>query len=388
MATLTLSKPVGYMGGNLQTYGPLVGNSNNLNYVLMYSFTTPEIGYISSVTFSNIFRHYTGSASRTNEIRVKVTESDSSHINAGVETTDYNASIILAGSASSTKSCAINGLWLKPNTTYYIYLFPGTQSFLKYCYDNNGKDQGSLSYDATIESYTLNIATSVGSYAAVKRTNSPSGATGALNNGAEIYNGDVLTITFGSNEGYEIKSQTVNGSYFPSGGSYVVASDVSVDFYATVRFFVLSLVPGSGSKINVIRTNSPLQGAEIGSLKNGDMIYYNDIISVTVESSAIYEIISSRLNGIEFKSGLSHTVRNDVFVETKTRMLAFVYLTVDGILKKFRIIIFNKSKWRNYRPVILHGVTNISTLGVNDAIVITTALAVKAESNTIIIGGN
>jgi hypothetical protein len=147
MATkLTLSSPIGYVAGAQQTSGPLVGFQNNQNNVLRYSFTTPKNEIVKSLTFATTFRHIdAGSASATYYVRVKVTDSATSHINAGAGA-GYDASFSLSGAAGDVaKSCTISGLELKQNTTYYIYLFPGeTYYFVKFCYDNNGKDLASL----------------------------------------------------------------------------------------------------------------------------------------------------------------------------------------------------------------------------------------------------
>ena len=155
MATLTLSEVIGYEAGSVQTSAPFVGYSESSNYVLRYSFTTPSNGYITSLSFSTTFRHHYGDAGTTFNVRVKVTESSTSHINAGPSTTDYDATMSMSGTYNQFKSCTISGLLLKPNTTYYIYLFPGTQGFLKYCYDNNKVDYASLSYDDVVESSGL-----------------------------------------------------------------------------------------------------------------------------------------------------------------------------------------------------------------------------------------
>lgn len=228
MATLTLSGPVGYKAGAEQTTGPFIGYSSNTNYVLRYSFTTPASGYIKALSFSTTFRHNSGDAGTTFNVRVKVTTSATSHINAGPSTTDYDATMSMSGTANQAKSCTISGLWLKPSTTYYVYLFPGSQSFLKYCYDNNKNDFASLSYDAIVAAFALSISAGTGSTITVNRTSSPSGSTGTLSNGATIYTGDVLKISFAAVSGYEIATHTVNGASFASGGTHTVAANVKI----------------------------------------------------------------------------------------------------------------------------------------------------------------
>lgn len=466
MAVLTLSGPIGYKGGAAQVSGPFVGYVDSSNYVLRYSFKTPSNGYITAITFATTFRHYSGDSNTTFNVRAKITESATSHKDAGPSTTDYDATISMSGTGNHDKSCTIDGLWLKPNTTYYLYLFPGTQYFLKYCYDNEGADLSSLSYEAIVATYELSISAGTGVSISVKRTSSPSGYTGLLSDGATIYfgdvlkvtftastgynilthtlngssfksgdshtvesgvlivstaslktfslsinagvgtsvlvkrsgvslgngatisYGDVLTITFSAKVGYDIGSCKVNGSVFASGGTHTVKSNVEVTSVATVKSFSLSVKPGNGSTITVLRTKSPLQGAGSGKLVNGDTIYYNDVLEISFDSSNLYEILTSTVNGKNFATGGTHTVTGNVLIVTTTQILGFVYLTVEGVSKKYRIVIYHKRKWIKYRPVILHSGSKISAIGVEDSIVVSTSLLVSKNEDTIIIGGD
>lgn len=147
MATaLSLSGPVGYMGGSAQNSGPFVGYGSSKNYVLRYSFKTPSDGYVTKVTFKTTFRHYSSSnysIGSSYPIRVKITDSSTSHKNAG---SGSSYDVTMTGNGSVT----ISGLKLQPNTTYYIYLFPGHTSYsLSYCYDNEGNDYASATYEAS-----------------------------------------------------------------------------------------------------------------------------------------------------------------------------------------------------------------------------------------------
>ena len=154
MAALTLSGPVGYLAGSPQTTGPFVGYlGSGKNYVLRYSFRTPSNGYITSLTFSTKFRHYSGSASHSFKVGLKVTSSPNSHINASTDTKDFDAdSGWMSGTGNKDITFSVKDLRLTPNTTYYVYLFPlpGDGAYMKYCYDNNDIDYGKLSYDSII----------------------------------------------------------------------------------------------------------------------------------------------------------------------------------------------------------------------------------------------
>lgn len=166
MATnLTLSGPIGYRAGIQMESGKFLGfyySSGEINYVLRYSFTTPTSVYITSLTFNTTFRlainEFPCDAGYTRPIRFKVTTSSTSHINAGKDTTDYDAEYSYYTTEENTPATiTIDGLNLSPNTTYYLYLFPGSGyandaserhgQYMVYLYNNNGNDLSSLAYD-------------------------------------------------------------------------------------------------------------------------------------------------------------------------------------------------------------------------------------------------
>lgn len=77
--------------------------------------------------------------------------------------------------------------------------------------------------------YSLSVVTSDnGCTVNVLRTASPygGGSSGLLNNGATLYYGDALTISYSINQGYQKKTATVNGTAFgtDSGGTTLIAS--------------------------------------------------------------------------------------------------------------------------------------------------------------------
>lgn len=320
MATsLTLSGPVGYYGGKSQISGPFVGYLDNKNYVLRYSFTTPAGGYITSVTFATKFRHYSGDAGTTFNVRVKITDSSSSHVNAGISTTDYDATMSKSGTSSENKSCTIDNLWLKPETTYYIYLFPGTQYFLYYCYDNSGNDYASLTYNSAVSTHTLSLSAGTGSSITVNRTSSPSGSTGTLSSGATLYYGDVLTVSFTANTGYNLSTYTVNNAQFTSGNAHTVTSNTSVASTAALKTFTLTINSVSNGTIAVNRTSSA--GGATGAISNGSTIYYFDKLKITFTPSSGYEFTKTLVNSASFTSGSTHEVTADVTVSGTTQAL-------------------------------------------------------------------
>ena len=83
----------------------------------------------------------------------------------------------------------------------------------------------------TAKSYTLSFTKpNTGGSAEVRRTSSPNGggSIGVLNNGATIYYGDVLQVSYTENPGYEVETHTINGSTFTTPATVTVTGAVNV----------------------------------------------------------------------------------------------------------------------------------------------------------------
>lgn len=87
---------------------------------------------------------------------------------------------------------------------------------------------------ATLTAYTLSVTTNVGITLNVVRTASPIGgaSNGMLANGATLYYGDVLSVTYSVASGYTLHAATVNGSAVSN--PYTVASNTEVIVLAEV----------------------------------------------------------------------------------------------------------------------------------------------------------
>ncbi len=176
----------------------------------------------------------------------------------------------------------------------------------------------SVAAAAQVLSYTLAVSAGTGSSVTVQRTASPKqgAATGTLSNGAAVYYGDKLTISFAASTGYELKTRTVNDAAFTSGQSHTVTGAVSVKAAAGVKSFALSISPATGTTITVQRTSSPKQGASTGTLADGAKIYYSDVLKVSFAAKTGYVLDGGTVNGSSFTSGGSHTVTKAVAVKT------------------------------------------------------------------------
>lgn len=173
-----------------------------------------------------------------------------------------------------------------------------------------------ISISATVNQYMLSINRGAGvSLVTVTRTSSPNGggATGVLTSGATIYYGDQLSVTATPSVGY-----TLNGFT----DAYVVQGDVSVSVTAYVQSFILSLSQGTGvSSVTVQRTSSPKKGAATGTLANGSIIYYGDILTVKALSVTGYTVNSSSYSS-------SYTVTGNISLNV-TAMVSRFTLTIN-----------------------------------------------------------
>lgn len=137
------------------------------------------------------------------------------------------------------------------------------------------------------KAYNVSWNTGTGYTIAVNRTSSPyaNAATGALTNGAVIYYGDVLSVTYTAGTGYNI---TGKGSTSITVTGNVTASNI----YCTVAVnqYTATWSGGTGYAITVKRTSSPLKGAATGELKSGAAVYYGDVLSVTYTANTGYTI--------------------------------------------------------------------------------------------------
>lgn len=138
------------------------------------------------------------------------------------------------------------------------------------------------------QAYTVNWNNGTGYTITVQRTASPyaGAAAGALQSGATVYHGDVLSVTYAAQTGYYLTdrgsiSVTVSGNVTDS---HIYAS-------AAVNRYVVNWVDGTGYSIVVNRTQSPYAGASTGTLSSGATVYYGDVLSVTYGADTGYYLI-------------------------------------------------------------------------------------------------
>lgn len=217
-----------------------------------------------------------------------------------------------------------DGQVLARGTKTLTHNVDGTRSFSVsigagiYNYTINERGSGSFTLNQ-IPVYTLSVTAGTGSSVSVNRTSSGYASTGVITNGARLYRGDTLKITFTASSGYAISTHTVNGSAFTSGSSHTVSGNVAVAA-AALAAYTLTISAGTGSTIAVNRTSS--QCAATGSLSNNAKIYSGDKLKITFAAGANYAIDTHTVNGAAFTSGNTHTVSGNTTVAATARVLA------------------------------------------------------------------
>ena len=236
MATIQLSNPTYYRKGETGGYSSVIGNEDpETNRVARFEFTSPSIG-ANHVSFS-IFYGYLMSQSSKKTMRFYIGTSPVSHANAW-RTSAYHGEVKTSVNADQYTFSGEADLLLLPDTKYYLWIFPG-ETDDGWCY------YGLVLNVSTIETagqsvYSLSISQGTGSSISVKRNGT------ALSNGATLAPGDVLTISFGAETGYNLVVHTVNGNAFASGGTHTVEGNVSVA--ATAAPLSVRIGTGSGTE--------------------------------------------------------------------------------------------------------------------------------------------
>lgn len=209
-------------------YSSVIGWESKRTRVVRFNFTTGASGATSITIKTQKGTISLQDGKSMAKLPFYVTTSESSHANAlaseGYAVTGY-----------LTKS---DGVWsgtanvlLKENTKYYIWFFPYDKTYGWSYWHNNDTYYTTYELSGTSK-FTLSVSAGTGSSVTVNRTTSALGtslaATGKLSNGASVYKGDKLQITFTPSTNYGIDKHTVNGSAFTSGNTHTVSANVTV----------------------------------------------------------------------------------------------------------------------------------------------------------------
>lgn len=141
----------------------------------------------------------------------------------------------------------------------------------------------------TPEQYTVKWEAGAGKNISVKRTSSlvEDAAIGTLSNGAAVYYGDTLNVTYAAATGFSMVSKGET--------DITVTGDVtSSRIYANVtpNEYKVSWNNIDNCSITVKRTKSPYKNIGTGNLSNGAAVYYGDELSITYTPATNYKIAS------------------------------------------------------------------------------------------------
>lgn len=105
-----------------------------------------------------------------------------------------------------------------------------------------------LSATASLKTYSLTITDYSNGTVEINRTSSSGGSTGILSNGATLYYGDKLTISYSPNANYKIKSATLNNIAISSGSSHTVTEAVVITIVFNLSAGVIYIDDGTSLK--------------------------------------------------------------------------------------------------------------------------------------------
>lgn len=235
-----------------------------------------------------------------------------------------------SGSASITLSLSGIRLLYSSDKLYYITL-GGTNSVTV-----------DLSQNRT---FTLSVSAGTGSTITVKKNGA------ALANGASITYGDVLTVTFSANSGYNLATHTLNGSTFTSGNTHTVTGNVAVASTATPKGYTLTISPGANSSITVKKNGS--------AISSGATVYAGDVLAISATAAAGYSISGVTVNGNAIANNSSYTVGSAAVTVACTATQnppvvtdGGVWIYTNGAWSEYQAYIYANGAWAKYQPYI------------------------------------
>lgn len=306
-----------WLGYDTTTNNPAGSDGTGIYYATLTKFKTPSF----SGTSSNIslLMYIVGVLGNSPTLRYALCTSD---VNKGSYVNTYSAVsdpyqvasgtvtfTNISPSANNYETISIDTSGVKGGETYYLYLWASTPTSNPSFVSVQGSNYHRSITVTYYEPYTLSISQGSGSSISVLRNGS------YLSNGATINYGDVLTIYFSANTGYNLNTQTVNGGSFSSGSKHTVTGNVSIVSRASLKTYTLYIDQGAGSSISVKRNGS--------SLSNGTTISYGDVLNITFSANTGYNLGGCTVNGSSFSSGGNHTVTGNVSVASSASLKTF-----------------------------------------------------------------
>ena len=217
----------------------------------------------------------------------------------------------------------------------------GSLSGTTYTY---GASNGTLTANWEPLSYTVTCEDRVGS------------ETGVLlgsNTETYIYGTTANGSDFGNNTTYNFY---YTGYYYSTFTSSVITQNTTIYRIFLVNNYTLSIIssPTQGATISVNRTSSPNQMADIGSVTNGSLIYYGDVLSITYTVNSVYQLISATVNNVDISQEIlpyNITVSENIVLSIVTKLGAIIYIGNEA----YQAFIGNGSSWIQYQAYIGNG---------------------------------
>lgn len=159
------------------------------------------------------------------------------------------------------------------------------------------KEDITITAESSPVPYTLTLITSTGAIVTFERLESPSAGafTGYLQSGDTVFYDDVCRLVIGAEDGYDVITKITSGDqtaevvgYYEDEGLLEITDDLIIQSVAVSQFF-LTIDAGANTVIKVRRTKSDIEDAFCGLLQNGDIVYYNDELSIDYEVSTGYK---------------------------------------------------------------------------------------------------
>lgn len=195
----------------------------------------------------------------------------------------------------------------------------------------------------TVNKYTLTKNQGAGTNIRVVRTNSPIGHASKveLDNGDDIFHGDVLQPTFTARTGYNLTGKTINGTAYTS-GTHTVTGDTTMAATASPKSYNLSIA-ADHTTVTVDRISG--QGGT-GRLTDGATIYHDNVLRISAQPASGYRMASLTVNGDPHESGQNITVTGDTAVAATAKMIGNADIYHNGQWKKYRCIIYSGGAWK------------------------------------------
>lgn len=110
---------------------------------------------------------------------------------------------------------------------------------------------------------------------------------------------------------------------------YTTAADITVYAHWKANGYTVSWNPGTNCSISVKRTSSPNAGAAIGTLNNGDPVYYGDVLAVAYTANTGYSISRQGLTSITVTGNVTSS---DIFASATANSYTYnvVYKSSNG----------------------------------------------------------